>query len=48
MSQEIVTSELRGDVALVRFDDGKANAFSLDSIAQLHTALDRAEKERAL
>jgi enoyl-CoA hydratase len=45
MSQELVTTELRDDVAIVRFDDGKANAFSATSIGALHTAFDRAEKE---
>ena len=45
MSQDIVTTELRDDVAIVRFDDGKANAFSLTSMGELHTALDRAQKE---
>lgn len=42
---EIVRSELRDEVAVVHFDDGKANAFSLASIAALNAALDRAEKE---
>jgi enoyl-CoA hydratase len=32
-------------VALVRFDDGKANALSHAAIDALHAALDRAEKE---
>ena len=42
---EIVRSELQGEVAVVHFDDGKANAFSMASIAGLSAALDRAEKE---
>jgi enoyl-CoA hydratase len=36
---------LRDAVALVRLDDGKANAFSPDLLEALHGALDRAEKE---
>jgi enoyl-CoA hydratase len=44
-----VSFELRGGVAVVRFDDGKANAISLAAIDALDAALDRAEKEaRAL
>jgi enoyl-CoA hydratase len=37
--------ELRGDVALLSFDDGKANVISPDSTAALNAALDRVEKE---
>jgi enoyl-CoA hydratase len=40
-----VTYELRGDVALVGFDDGKANVISQASCSALNTALDRAENE---
>jgi enoyl-CoA hydratase len=42
---EIVSFEVRGDVALVRLDDGKANAMSDALIAQLGAALDRASRE---
>jgi len=46
---EVVSYELRGNVAVVRVDDGKANAFSFALLEALHAALDRAEKEaRAL
>ncbi|MBW2279872.1 MAG: crotonase/enoyl-CoA hydratase family protein [Deltaproteobacteria bacterium] len=45
MSEEIVRYELRGDVALISFDDGKANVISPTSLAALNGALDRAEKE---
>lgn len=42
---EIVSYELRGAVALVRMDDGKANAMSGAWIAAMSAALDRAERE---
>jgi enoyl-CoA hydratase len=45
MSDEIVSTELQGDVAVLRFDDGKANAISPTSLAALNAGLDRAEKE---
>jgi enoyl-CoA hydratase len=44
---EAVQFEMRDSVALVRLDDGKANALSNDVIAALVVALDRAEKEGA-
>jgi enoyl-CoA hydratase len=44
MSDSVVY-ELRGAVAIVRLDDGKANALSPDVIAAVQRALDRAEKE---
>jgi enoyl-CoA hydratase len=40
-----VAYELVGAVAVVRVDDGKANAFSFALIDALHAAFDRAEKE---
>jgi enoyl-CoA hydratase len=40
-----VCYELRGSIAVVTLDDGKANALSPDVIAQIHASLDRAEKE---
>jgi enoyl-CoA hydratase len=42
---DAVAYELDGDVAVLRVDDGKANAFSFTLIDALHAALDRAEKE---
>jgi enoyl-CoA hydratase len=45
MSDESVRSELRAGVAIVRIDDGKANAMSHAVIEALGSALDRAEKE---
>lgn len=45
MAQEDVHYELRGAVAVVRLDDGKANALSPARIEALQGALDRAEKQ---
>lgn len=42
---EIVSFEVRGDVALLKMDDGKANALSDAMIRELGAALDRASKE---
>jgi len=42
---EIVQYELRDSVALLRFDDGRANVASHASIAAIDLALSRAEKE---
>lgn len=36
---------MRGNVALIRMDDGKANALSYEMLAALHSALDTAEKD---
>jgi enoyl-CoA hydratase len=47
MSDERVRYELRDKVAVVHFDDGKANVISPAATAELHAALDRAEKEAA-
>jgi len=44
-SQEVTRYELRNDVAVIRLDDGKANALSVATQSALHAALDRAEKE---
>ncbi len=42
----LITYESRADgVALLRMDDGKANALSHDMLGELDTVLDRAEKE---
>lgn len=43
--ENVVTYELRGDLALLRMDDGKANALSQAMIDQLSAAFDRAEQE---
>jgi enoyl-CoA hydratase len=42
---DAVRYELQDGVAVLRVDDGKANAFSFALIDALHAALDRAEKE---
>jgi enoyl-CoA hydratase len=42
---DAVVYELQNSVAVLRVDDGKANAFSFTLIEALHAALDRAEKE---
>jgi enoyl-CoA hydratase len=39
------TLEIHGDVAVIRMDDGKANAINFEMIAALNDALDRAEKD---
>ncbi len=44
---DFVKYELSGDVAILRIDDGKANALDPAMIDALHTGLDRAEKEAA-
>jgi len=45
MADPIVTCDHRDGVALVRMDDGKANALSHAAIDSLHRALDETEKE---
>ncbi len=45
MGEDAVRYELRGSVALVRLDDGKANALTEPILAALNQALDRAESE---
>ena len=42
---DLVRFELAGRVALLRFDDGKANAVSHEAAAALGAALERAERE---
>jgi enoyl-CoA hydratase len=42
---EPVTYDLRGEVAVITLDDGKANAISHTTLAALNAGLDRAEKE---
>lgn len=45
MSSSLVSFELSDDVALLRMDDGKANALSPEMLDALDAALERAEKE---
>ena len=45
MSDAAVQFDTSGDVAVVRLDDGKANALSFDVLESLNSALDRAEQE---
>lgn len=45
MTTAPVTYELDGTVAVIRLDDGKANAISHEVLDALHAALDRAESE---
>ena len=40
-----LTSEVRDGVAVIRMDDGKANAFSFEMLDALGAALDQAEQE---
>jgi enoyl-CoA hydratase len=39
------TVEITNDIALIRMDDGKANAINFEMVAALNAALDRAEAE---
>lgn len=39
------TVEIQNDIALIRMDDGKANAINFDMLAALNEALDKAEAE---
>lgn len=39
------TITIENDIALIRMDDGKANAINFDMLAALNAALDHAEKE---
>ena len=45
MTTASVTYDLDGTVAMIRLDDGKANAISHELLDALHEALDRAESE---
>ena len=42
---DVLRYEQSGDVAWLRMDDGKANAYGPDMIAALGEALDRAERD---
>jgi enoyl-CoA hydratase len=44
----LVSYELDGAVATIAMDDGKVNALSLEMLAELGAALDRAETDRAV
>jgi enoyl-CoA hydratase len=48
MNESIVTYEARNEVAVLGFDDGKANALSHASMAALDGALDRAQADAAV
>ena len=41
----MITYESAGAIATVTMDDGKVNALSIDMLAELHAALDRAEAD---
>lgn len=45
---EPVKYALHENVATIAIDDGKVNAFSIETLRALHAALDRAERERAV
>ncbi len=47
MAGESIRYELEQGVAVLSFDDGKANVIGLDSIAALHASLDRAQNDQA-
>ena len=47
MADDIIRYELTKNVAVLHFDDGKANVIGLDSIAALHAGLDRAQEDQA-
>jgi len=45
---ELLTYELDGGIATITMDDGKANAFSIAMLNELHGAFDQAEKDEAI
>jgi enoyl-CoA hydratase len=47
MSELVTYAEAEG-IATIAMDDGKANAYSLEMLSALHSALDRAEAEEAM
>ena len=47
MTDEMVRYELIENVAVLHFDDGKANVIGFESVAALHAGLDRAEEDEA-
>ncbi len=44
-TSSVVSYELTGDVAVIRVDDGKVNVLSHETIAGIHSSLDRADQE---
>jgi enoyl-CoA hydratase len=48
MTVSPVEYELKDGVATISLDDGKVNALSIDTLRALHSALDRAERDRAV
>lgn len=45
---ELVTYTLNDNVAVIKMDDGKANAVSFDLVTALNSALDQAEADKAV
>jgi enoyl-CoA hydratase len=45
---ELATYSLEDGIGTIRIDDGKVNAFSIPMLTAIHTALDRAEADRAV
>lgn len=45
---ELLTYELDGRIATITMDDGKANAFSIAMLEELHEAVEQAEKDEAI
>lgn len=43
--EQRIRYDLRGEVAVITLDDGKANAIAHETIAGIHDGLDRAERE---
>ena len=45
---ELLSYELDGRIGTIRMDDGKANAFSIDMLEELHEAVEQARKDEAI
>ena len=45
---DLASYELDGPIATITMDDGKVNAFSIDMLKAVHSALDRAEQDGAV
>jgi len=45
---DLLSYELEGRIATITMDDGKANAFSIPMLEQLHEAVDQARKDEAI
>lgn len=41
----VIRAAIEDDIAILKIDDGKANAVSLDFIAEMHAALDKAQAD---